>query len=107
MARIDENQEAVARIRMLIENAKLRAMSGSESESESEESQPRSSESEDHWVLGSPISSLTDTKGLANELVSRGLVQNTQEFQSMLFNFLGRHVSPDCVEDRHIQAGSL
>ncbi|KAG1844256.1 hypothetical protein C8R48DRAFT_780313 [Suillus tomentosus] len=82
MARIDENQEAVARIRMLIENAKLRAMSGSESESE--ESQPRSSESEDHWVLGSPISSLTDAKGLANELVSRGLVQNTHEFQSTL-----------------------
>ncbi|KAG2148877.1 hypothetical protein DEU56DRAFT_729847 [Suillus clintonianus] len=111
MARIDENLEAVARIHMLIDNASqhestLAKMIGSdEVQSGLNATQTHSAlaRSNKHWILGSPAAGITDAKGLADELVARGFVNEATEFQNTLFNFLRKNISPDCVEDSHLE----
>ncbi|KAG1789218.1 hypothetical protein EV424DRAFT_1550329 [Suillus variegatus] len=111
MARIDENLEAVARIRMLIDNASqhestlAKTTRSDEVQSSSNATQIRGTlaRSNEHWILGSPAAGITDAKGLADELVARGLVNEAMEFQNTLFNFLRKNISPDCVEDSHLQ----
>ncbi|KAG2128932.1 uncharacterized protein EDB93DRAFT_1108857 [Suillus bovinus] len=110
MARIDENLEAVTCIHMLIDDASqhestLAKTTGSnkvQSSSNATQICGTLARSNEHWILGSPAAGITDAKGLADELVAHGFVNEAMEFQNTLFNFLRKNISPDYVKDSHL-----
>lgn len=97
MARIDENQEVIARIRMLIDNYdKTRRFEDAEDEElPDEEEQHKCEVDQRHWSLGAPDQA-TMARLLEQQFQQR---PNTlfRQFEWKLKSFLRKHVSPDCI----------
>ena len=97
MARIDENQEVIARIRMLINNYdKTRRFEDAEDEElPDEEEQHKCEVDQRHWSLGAPDQATT-ARLLEQQFQQR---PNTlfRQFEWKLKSFSQKHVSPDCI----------
>lgn len=96
MARIDENQEAIARIRMAIDNydRARRHLDAEEDEIPDDEELHKSVMDERHWSLGAP-----EKKTIAKNL-EQGFRQPSRFFRHFdrnLRSFLQKHITADCV----------
>jgi hypothetical protein len=99
MARIDENQEVIARIWMLIDNYD-NAHQYEDTEDEelpNDEEQSKSTENQCHWSLGAP-ERVTTARALEQHFQIEQKTNNFfQHFEQKLKSFLQKHVSADCV----------
>lgn len=99
MARINENQEVIARIRMLINNYDdaRRFEDAEDEELPNDEEQRKSTENQRHWSLGAP-GRVTTARALEQHFRTEQKTNNFfQHFEQKLKSFLQKHVSADCV----------
>lgn len=97
MARIDENQEVIARIRMLLDNydKTQRSDDADNEELPDEEERHKTNIAQRHWSLGAP-EQVTTARALQQSFQHE---QNSfyQQFEGKLKSFLRKNVSDDCI----------
>lgn len=99
MVRIDETQEAIARIRMAIDDSnKARVVDpDDDQDTEDDNTAPSSSPCDDsHWRLGAP-SKLLDPHQLEECMIAEGRGREFQSFNSRLRAFLTHTFPQDAV----------
>lgn len=97
MAKINENQEVVARIRMAInEYDEISRHHIVKDASPDEVPEPAEEMQQRHWKLGTP--DLMTTAKIFEKEVSGGRSQSVyRTFEAKLKSFLRENVSPDCI----------
>ena len=97
MAKIDENQEVIARIQMLVdEYDKARQFRDAEDEElPDEEEQQKSAENQCHWSLGAPDRLLTAK--VLEQLFEQRPSPFFHQFDRKLKSFLRKYISADCI----------
>jgi hypothetical protein len=95
MAKIDENQEVIAQIRMTVDNYDNAQRLKEFKDAEDEELPEPIGQS--HWKFGAPEHATT-SKILQDDIFKTKTSRFFRNFDSKLKSFLQEHVSADCVD---------